>query len=71
MNKVGIKSQLASTWTLLYILSNVSIQVRAARLTRTYGLRLPYVGYGYRTVSPLAKSYTVRVLCAVSVDALR
>jgi superfamily II DNA helicase RecQ len=27
---------------------------RAARRARTYGLRLPYVGFGYRTVSPLA-----------------
>ena len=30
------------------------LPTRAARHTRIYGLRLPYVGYGYCTVSPLA-----------------
>ena len=30
------------------------LPTRAARRTRIYGLRLPYVGYGYRTVSLLA-----------------
>ena len=38
---------------LRYRQSFLEVLSRAARRTRTYGLRLPYVGYGYGTVSPL------------------